>query len=287
MWPRKLNLVPMAVAAACGVGCSGGSETRSEEAGPEMDALEAEPADAGHIDSGPGSSDGNPYAGPPVDGCRWRPEQPDADVPRVTGEGCPMAEGDGGAEDEESPFAGLPDANVRPHPSSRPKCPETEPSGGDACTIPGLRCGYGDRPRPECRRHYECSQGRWTSTGVFFVEPCREPPDGQCPAERPEHGTRCETASPWPCEYGNALCYCPEACDTRLSGVPCKQEIGPKHWHCIPPPADPACPAKFPNVGQGCDRQGLQCKYGVLCDAPRMFCRNGVWEFAGSAGCPD
>lgn len=169
-----------------------------------------------------------------------------------------------------------------------PECPQSEPSDGGACDAAGLKCSYGEGARVDCRRNFECNGSTWVAKELFAgSDSCREPPEEQCTEEMPANGDPCEIGSPWPCEHGSTLCYCPSVFECGPDGiVTCP--AGANHWNCVPPPADLDCPELPPNVGDGCATQGKECLYGDKCSRTTgrlMFCRNGAWEFAGTIEC--
>ena len=96
----------------------------------------------------------------------------------------------------------------------------------------------------------------------------------QCPSAPPQ-GAACQVEVPGvPCAYTGLLCFCEAASDAAAGAD--------GHWGCYGPPADPACPALLPNLGEGCATQALECHYSSNgCTAPpnsTVFCRGGAWE---------
>lgn len=178
---------------------------------------------------------------------------------------------------------------MRPVPSARPKCPEVEPTSGQACADTNLECSYGDNPSAPCRRLYGCQQADAGLT--WFLDPARQEsypctslPDGYCPATPPAQLSYCTVASyNTPCVYGTLLCYCDGFDVPVAAGTPA-------HWGCSGPPADLACPAALPNIGEGCSSQtqGTECDYAGGCLDPtsgNVFCYNGVWELGTPYTC--
>jgi hypothetical protein len=202
------------------------------------------------------------------------------------GRGAPGASGSNGgasgttltagtsATPSPSPCEGrCPDTAERPTPLPRPNCPEVEPDPGSECEDPDLECSYGDSPTPACRHHYQCKSAAWNVLSDA-AHPCVMPVD--CPAAPPAVGTSCTVSSPGiPCDYGDQLCYCGRAPDDLSVGVP-------GTWACFGAPVNPACPARLPNIGEGCEPQALACDYAINgCTAPpdsTVFCRDGAWE---------
>jgi len=192
----------------------------------------------------------------------------------------------GTAGNEANDAAGLPCVNdplerlgpcqvvgERPVPGPRPICPESEPSVAEACTDPGIVCGYGDSVTPTCRTYYECAGTTWRLDPRGERYPCDEPPPGFCPPDPPPHNTSC-TPVPGraPCVYAGVTCGCVSGMHWATFG---------EQWLCYGPPSDPTCPETLPNIGEGCATQGVQCSYIEDCDLPpysTVFCRNGAWE---------
>lgn len=165
----------------------------------------------------------------------------------------------------------------------RPVCDIEEPTLGATCTSQGLRCGFGSSVRPDCRRNYLC-QGTWQRSEIFPLETlCVAPPAGQCPDSAPVDDTPCGTTSSHPCEFETGLCFCPGADECFSTRGLCPH--GERRWSCPRPPADLDCPLRVPNEGDGCDAQGVECRYdadGCGPIARSMFCRNGQWEYSGN-----
>lgn len=172
---------------------------------------------------------------------------------------------------------------VRPEPLPRPRCPEAEPAPDAPCDESGLRCGYGDALVADCRRYYRCEDGWQPANSPLGT--CSDPTlvAAYCPDDRPEQDSPCEVGDDYitgPCEYGDRLCYCStDLIRPGFEGL----------WLCHGPPADPRCPARLPNAGEGCEVQALQCQYNVDCNASpdnKVFCFMGEWERAfEDSGC--
>lgn len=173
-------------------------------------------------------------------------------------------------------------------PTSRPICPQDEPTEGDACgDTPGLLCSYGDSPDWSCRQLVKC-EGTWKHQD----RNCNEPPVDYCPSKMP-HGEECEVqdyaggtvflGSGVECNYEDKfICYCNACSRTNIC------DENQSRWECVGPPQEEECPTVAPNLGEGCSSKGRQCTYGDPCDASGQvsFCRNGIWEL-GSAQCVD
>ena len=166
-----------------------------------------------------------------------------------------------------------PDTAPRPTPLPSPKCPEIEPIAGSVCAEAELHCGYGDSPAANCRRSYTCQSSAvgsaWTLDSVTNTPACNTPGPDQCPAQ-PMARTSCDARDlGLACAYPGLTCQC----DERFKGG-----FG---WSCFGAPENPACPARQPNVGQGCVPNGLACDYVVDgCDAPpnvALECVDGAW----------
>lgn len=158
------------------------------------------------------------------------------------------------------------DLDARPVPQPRQDCPEEEPVVDSECIQPQQLCSYGESEQAACRRFYRCN-ATWQIDSRSTLVSCRMPPKGYCPPE-PPHGSECEISSAGPdvpCSYTAFECYCE----------------GYK-WNCYGPPADPRCPVSLPNIGEGCDEQGVECAYAVNgCVAQpysTVFCYQGSWE---------
>jgi len=168
----------------------------------------------------------------------------------------------------------------RPVPTARPNCPQTEPADGAACDTPALTCSYGDSASAACRRSYDCRGSAGNSTWLLNTAlqasfPCTALPDGYCPATPPAELTECTVAAyNMPCVYGSLVCYCGGFSGPMDPGSPGK-------WGCAGPPADLACPALLPNLGEGCASEGTECDYADGCldpDSANVFCHGGAWE---------
>jgi hypothetical protein len=171
------------------------------------------------------------------------------------------------------------DTADRPSSLPSPKCPEAEPMPAGSCNQVDLECSYGDSPTPACRRLYQCQSEGWMLVSDA-AHPCETAVD--CPAA-PVPGTDCIVSTPQtPCDYGDQLCYCTRAPDDLSVGVP-------GTWACFGAPMNPACPARLPNIGEGCARQALACDYAVngCIAAPdsTVFCRDGAWEQGETLPC--
>jgi hypothetical protein len=170
----------------------------------------------------------------------------------------------GGCKDPDAP---------RPPPLPRPICPESEPEVDAACDRSGLRCSYGTAKTPQCRDQYECRAGSWQP--VESVWPCSTHPAGYCP-KAPQHEAACTIEIEGigiPCDYGAVRC----SCVSRVI-----QQDSPGMWVCIGPPENPACPAELPNLGEGCQENGLECNYAwdgcTAAPGSTVFCFDGAWE---------
>ncbi len=202
--------------------------------------------------------------------------------------------GDGGTTPEAEGSA-MPngDATVRPEvglgadassgdssPPFDPGCPESVPTAGGACNVPGSACSYS---ASQCR----CVQlGRGADASAWSCT--------ACPATRPGAGAACTPSPPsgYDCAYGADQCaclgggwkcgVCPHiqppsggACDVPFgvcnyvdSGATCTCGSFPM-WSCVGP-----CPATQPTSGDACNTFPFQaCSYGgVTCE-----CMNNVF----------
>jgi hypothetical protein len=248
-------------------GCGGSSQSPANTAGGGGDAGETSSVTGGRPAGSGGTSTGGRMAtggagSPngqggvdltvPVDpGVFWGPSSEPSE-PRTTG------------------------ARVEPLP--RPRCPEEEPSAGEACTVTDEECSYGDSASFACRKGYLCSADGW----VESTRPCPEAPANHCPAKI-QPGVECTSDARSPssepvCEYDAVVCHCP----TCAIGSPCSTG---KVWTCIAPPVDLDCPDVPPNVGEGCEENTQRCVYGNPCHGGvAVFCRRGAWEREAS-GC--
>lgn len=198
-------------------------------------------------------------------------------------------EGASGSSDDDQPQAAPcvdgcdDDLTQRPTPSERPFCPPTEVMEGAACSDPGRTCAYGDAVSGGCKRTLRCEVGAWRL--AYRVGSWCHDEAAACPASQPESGADCIVVVPEgpSCAYDELTCFCVG------QGPPGSRGI----WRCYGPPRDTRCPAKLPNVGQGCgaESQGVECWYGpdtlysCFPDANYVFCRNGEWELAGAPRC--
>ena len=152
------------------------------------------------------------------------------------------------------------------------KCPANEPMMGDACTMQGLHCSYGESAFPMCRHQYRCDMGMWAQSGGF----CQQEPGSCMPS--PVEGTACPGQFSY-CVDGTKLCMCPVC-----GGAGCPPE--PWFWSCSAPPAA-GCPAVVPNDGTACNDPGLACEYGIMCNEhARVQCTNGTWVWDPEYACP-
>jgi hypothetical protein len=168
----------------------------------------------------------------------------------------------------------------RPVPTAGPACPQAEPADGAACDTPLLTCAYGDSASAACRRSYDCQESaasaKWVlNTALQESYPCSTLPADYCPATPPVELTPCTVAAyNMPCVYGSLVCYC--------GGFSVPMDAGSSgKWGCVGPPADLACPALLPNVGEGCASEGTECDYADGCLDPasaNVFCHGGAWE---------
>jgi hypothetical protein len=167
---------------------------------------------------------------------------------------------------------------ARPNSTARPVCPNLEPLLSAACYLDaGTVCSYGDDPRTACRHVYTCSKGNWTA---MFTWSCPAI-TSYCPATAPAQQSNCmvPTDPSVPCVFGDLSCYCGSPGIAAGTAAP---------WICYGPPANPACPAIAPNIGDGCSTQALECWYAPTgCDTPNsyVFCRNGQWEMEQGPPC--
>jgi len=193
------------------------------------------------------------------------------DIGAASGAGGPGMLASGGKPSPDPCVGACTNTSARPAPLPRPQCPELEPSAGAACSEADLRCSYGDAPTPRCRTYYRCSASKW-ALDASDAYPCVTAT--QCPSAPPQ-GAACQVEVPGvPCAYTGLLCFCEAASDAAAGAD--------GHWGCYGPPADPACPALLPNLGEGCATQALECHYASNgCTAPpnsTVFCRGGAWE---------
>jgi hypothetical protein len=142
------------------------------------------------------------------------------------------------------------DISKRPQPLPRPSCPEQEPTLGDKCEHERERCGYGSASVALCRHYYDCIDGVW-GPSTKNMSPCEAPP-AVCSPTPPENGKACPGDNGIPCDYDLVSCFC----------LGFRVFSSPGAWFCYGPPRDPRCPAKLPNVGEGCADQGIACSYG-------------------------
>lgn len=166
----------------------------------------------------------------------------------------------------------------RPKAGPRPVCPDVAPKEGSSCELSeGGTCGYGDDLGVGCRTVFECRSKRWSVPDYLRGVACRRHEEDYCP-RNPSNGSACvvgEAGQDVPCSYDGAIdCIC-----GALTGSP----AGTRGvWVCYGPPADSRCPARVPNVGEGCDVQALECVYYVdPCGMTRMlsvFCFQGAWQ---------
>ncbi|APR83908.1 Hypothetical protein A7982_09257 [Minicystis rosea] len=153
-------------------------------------------------------------------------------------------------------------------------CPPAEPSGLACLGVPsGFRCTYGDSVRPDCRREWFCTDGKWVTAKNL----CLEPPAGACVPAEPAQSTLCEDEGA-ACTYGNDFCVC-----SSCTGGPCMQNAV---WTCFKPPS--GCPAIVPNDGTVCQTPGATCTYGSPCSAfgAKAVCENGLWKWDSEQVCP-
>jgi len=213
-------------------------------------------------DGGGAGNGGTASAGAPASGARADAGSPSTSPPSSRCHGGCAVEG------------------PRPVPTARPDCPQAEPVDGAACDLPTHTCSYGDSAAVACRRSYDCLMSGVGATWVLNTAlqasyPCSTLPPGYCPATPPPELTPCTVAAyNIPCTYGVLVCYCGGFGVPMAAGSPGK-------WGCAGPPADLACPALLPNIGEGCAAEGTECDYANGCLDPRtgnVFCHEGAWE---------
>ena len=154
-------------------------------------------------------------------------------------------------------------------PAPREPCPLIEPIPNDYCAHWGMRCEYGDDPRPQCRKRFAClAAGPDPTVWVQFL------PEKPCDAINSD---ACPDAPPGPnlCFPNGTLCLYPDG--TQCG---CQQT-----WLCSPPPGA-QCPTIAPNFGTFCATEGLTCTYGDCAFGTAMvrYCSSGVW-YDWSSGC--
>lgn len=208
----------------------------------------------------------------------------------MTGDPCTIVDDPEPAPPPDRPCLGpCGDEDSRPVPLDRPLCPEDEPRLDDDCESDGLICGYGEERNVECRRYYECA-AKWRMLPrdhlPYWSCELAKASVEECPNEVPEDGSACTVLSPGPhlaCPFDDQDCYC---------RIP-EQRSGPggpgSLWRCYGAPQDTRCPARLPNLGEGCTPDGLACNYvpygcyfhpntGVLCV-------QGAWEDGADPQC--
>jgi hypothetical protein len=171
------------------------------------------------------------------------------------------------------------DLSLRPKPLPRPRCPATEPSDESTCSVEGDTCSYGDAHTMNCRRVYDCTNSAWARSKANSPESCADLPPNYCPLT-PKPGALCSAEVGIPCEYVGQDCFC-------VSRFPGPGGMG--NWACGGPPANLACPAALPNIGEGCATRGIHCNYGADdCMTPSftaVLCFQGQWVQADRGGC--
>lgn len=149
-------------------------------------------------------------------------------------------------------------------------CPALQPADGGPCALePGLRCEYGDDPRPGCRTQATCS-GTW-SLAVAGCPPLPGLGEGGCPATAPEIGSSCADDGLLCDAGGDSLCVC-ASCLGPCSQFPV--------WTCSAPPGTAGCPPDAPHLGAPCDTEGVFCGYGPMCHPQASAgrrCVEGAW----------
>jgi hypothetical protein len=152
-------------------------------------------------------------------------------------------------------------------------CPESPPSLGSRCATIGAHCSYGDAPLPECREHFVCTAGSWTTSSRYSV--CSAPSPEDCPA----------MPNTDPCTPGTRCAYDPGilcTCATQSCGGTGCIDLPQPTFLCNS--AGPAsCPERIPNAGTVCSGNPNFCSYEGCGLA--ATCSNGSWTW-GLAGCP-
>jgi len=174
----------------------------------------------------------------------------------------------------------------RPLPLPRPECPDEQPRAGDDCTVRAqLWCGWGEADDAGCRSLLACVAGKWTVPFPFTGLGCVPTLAADCPEQVPQPETACliSLGVPVRCAYGAALtCYCG---DLRPSDPGTTSR-----WACYGPPADPRCPERLPNFGEGCAASGVACDYSPYSDScyvpiASRRCSAGAWVPRESGVC--
>ncbi len=148
-------------------------------------------------------------------------------------------------------------------PLPRDPCPEIEPIPNTDCNHWYMKCEYGNDPRPECRKRFDClAAGPDPTMWVDFS------PKTPC---APLDTTNCPVAPPGStlCVPNESLCVYPDGSQCACFGT----------WKCSLPP-NPQCPAIAPNLGTSCAMEGLLCSYGdcAFGTAIGRICSGGVWH---------
>jgi hypothetical protein len=152
------------------------------------------------------------------------------------------------------------------------RCPDAEPTAGDACASALKSCMYGDSVRPDCRRVWSCDGGAWKAPAPMS---CTQPV--ACPSAEPVEGPPCAHANDI-CTYGDSMCICEDCSEPGCSGPS-------PVWVCAGPPGG-GCPDRVPNLGSACSDEGRSCSYwGGSCrtiDGAEAICTHGEWEWGGT-----
>jgi len=164
-----------------------------------------------------------------------------------------------------------------------PECPASTPGESSPCPTDGLKCRYGDDPRPDCRPYALCGPtgGPWNCDAtpllrwLYYNAFCDPIPNGVCPTS-PNMSGACDPSG-FICSFSDgAQCACVDSL------------MGPE-WKCVPPPA-PGCPKTFPNEYEMCATplEGLVCTYG-MCEAntfAELECtQDNVWRATSASPC--
>jgi hypothetical protein len=154
-------------------------------------------------------------------------------------------------------------------------CPDLSPTVGAPCEGHRL-CTYGDSLRGDCRSVVECNGEVWQDDSGE----CVPLPNEQCPANIPSGECAPTDADLVPldphtmdagCLYDGTFCRC----DCPNDGC---VDDSPGEWNCEPTDMG-ICPANLPNLGEPCDGNGAECRYGDPCfTGGVVVCFDGIWS---------
>jgi hypothetical protein len=165
-------------------------------------------------------------------------------------------------------------------------CPTSLPALGSSCPALGLKCTFGDDPRPSCRAIMTCGGAQQCNCGSDICPPdkCTTPKTwiGGGPGSGVGLTDRCSWTCPSTTPNAGDACTPPGYC-AKPDGTQCGciglTPSGGTAWTCLAPPTDSRCPHVAPLVGSPCTDEGLACgNYDLCVTGSRVVCRSAHWN---------